>query len=143
MKHTYVLLLLLCLIYSGTAELFAQNILDNKVYRVTAYKKGNPIITSTSNYAEVIPKLSFYIPSAFTPNDDGINDTFGVKGEGINDFHILIYNRWGEVIFESTNPRQQWDGRYRGQKSEQGTYVYKLYAMGLEMGRTGKVTIIY
>jgi gliding motility-associated-like protein len=143
MKHKHRILLaasILCLFLDGA---LAQNVLDNKVYRVTAYKRGNTNITSTSNYAEVIPQLGLYIPSAFTPNDDGINDTFGVKGEGLGDFHIYIFNRWGEVIYESTNPRQQWDGRYKGNKSEQGTYVYKVYALGLEKGKTGKVTIIY
>jgi gliding motility-associated-like protein len=122
----------------------AQNVLDNKVYRVTAYKRGNNLITSTSNYAEVIPPLSVYIPSAFTPNGDGLNDTFGIKGEGIRDYHIYIYNRWGEVVFESSNPRQQWDGIYQGNPAEQGCYVYKVYANGFDgKGKTGMVTLLY
>lgn len=84
-----------------------------------------------------------YIPSAFSPNGDGINDMFGVKGEGIRDFQILIYNRWGEVIFESTDARKQWDGMFKGNPVEQGTYVYKLYASGIMKAKTGAVTVIY
>lgn len=129
--------------YVCATGVLAQHVTDNKVYRVIAYKKGNNSIYSVSNYAEVIPPISMYIPSAFTPNEDGINDTFGVKGEGISNFHIYIYNRWGELIFESTNPKQQWDGRCNGNKSEQGTYVYKVYASGLEKGKTGVVSIVY
>jgi gliding motility-associated-like protein len=139
-KHTLLLAtLFLFLIH----EVKSQDIIDNKVYRVTAYKKGNNTINSVSNYAEVIPPLSIYIPSAFTPNNDGINDTFGVKGEGITNFHIYIYNRWGELLFETTNPKQQWDGNFKGRKSEQGTYVYKLMASGMTKERTGMVNLIY
>jgi gliding motility-associated-like protein len=100
-------------------------------------------VTSTSNYAEVIPPVSIYIPSAFTPNGDGLNDTFGVKGEGIRDFHIMIFNRWGEVLFESTNPNKQWDGKFAGAKVEQGTYVYKLFAFENSRDRTGVVNVVY
>lgn len=121
----------------------AQNVLDNKIYRVTAYRRGAPDITSTSNYAEVIPPLSIYIPNAFTPNGDGMNDAFGVKGEGIRDFHLYVYNRWGEVIFETTNPKQQWDGSYAGQPVEQGTYVYQVFAANLgRNSKTGSVTLV-
>ena len=131
--------------FMGTALMSrAQNILDNKVYRVTAHKRGNTTITSMSNYAEVIPPLHIYIPSAFTPNGDGINDTFGAKGEGIQNYHLYVYNRWGQVIFESTNPNQQWDGKYAGQPAEQGTYVYQLFASGVgDKGKTGSVSLIY
>ncbi|MFN8166203.1 MAG: gliding motility-associated C-terminal domain-containing protein [Bacteroidia bacterium] len=127
-----------------TSSLRAQNILDNKIYRVTAYKKGDNSITSTSNYAEVIPPVSIYIPSAFTPNGDGINDAFFVKGEGIRDFHLYIYNRWGEVIFESTNAKSQWDGTFQGKPVQQDVYVYQVFANGLSpKGKTGSVTVIY
>ncbi|MCX6290547.1 MAG: gliding motility-associated C-terminal domain-containing protein [Bacteroidetes bacterium] len=121
----------------------AQNILDNKLYRVNAYKKGDHQVVSTSNYAEVIPPLSVFIPNAFTPNGDGINDTFGVKGEGIQNYTLRIFNRWGEVVFESLNPKQQWDGTVKGNPAQSDTYVYKLFAYGSEsVARTGSVTLV-
>ncbi len=134
-----------CLLFALISNsIHAQNIIDNKVYRVTAHKAGNNTIASTSNYAEVIPPLGLYIPSAFTPNGDGINDTFGVKGEGIVDYHLFIYNRWGVVIFESTNPKIQWDGIYKGSKVEEGTYVYQVFASGISAkGKTGSVSLVY
>jgi len=122
----------------------AQSVLDNNTYRVTAHKRGNTSITSTSNYADITPPLHLYIPSAFTPNGDGLNDTFGIKGEGIKNYHIYIYDRWGEMLFESTNPKQQWDGTVGGQRAQQGVYTYLLLASGVESkGKTGTVTIVY
>jgi gliding motility-associated-like protein len=136
--------ILTVLLAAFTGSLSAQNVLDNKIYRVTAYKKGDNSITSTSNYAEVIPPVSIYIPSAFTPNGDGLNDAFFVKGEGIQNFRIFIYNRWGEVIFESDNAKSQWDGNYQGKPVESGVYVYQVFANGLSSkGKTGSVTVVY
>jgi gliding motility-associated-like protein len=137
----FALILIASLVTSGL--LSAQNVLDNKTYRVTGYKGGNHIITSTSNYAEIIPPLSIFIPDAFTPNGDGINDTFGVKGEGLQNFTMRIFNRWGEVVFESINPKQQWDGTYNGKPVQCDTYVYQLFASGLgSEARTGSVTLV-
>ena len=144
MKSIRKFIFLTSFIFGSALGLRAQNVLENKVYRVTAYKRGNTAVMSTSNYAEVIPPISIYIPSAFTPNGDGLNDTFGIKGEGVSDFHIYIYDRWGEIIFESTEARKQWDGKYKGQQVEQGTYVYQLFASGVtSKGKTGSVTVVY
>src|ERR1041385_5129573 len=115
----------------------AQNVIDNKIYRVTAYQKGNNNIVSVSNYAEVIPKPRLYIPSAFTPNNDGINDVFGVNGEGLQNFHIMVYDRWGQVIFETTNPHQNWDGKYKGVQVESGVYTYEIFVKGFGSPKTG------
>jgi gliding motility-associated-like protein len=140
-KIPFAMIVIAASIISNT--LFAQNVLDNKVYRVTAYKNGNPGIMSVSNYVEVVPPLSVFIPDAFTPNGDGINDLFGVKGEGLTNFNLRIFNRWGEVLFESSNPKQQWDGTYKGKPVQGDTYVYQLYASGLGSKiRTGSVTLV-
>ncbi len=126
-----------------TNSLFAQDLVENKTYRVTAYKGGNNNIVSVSNYAEVIPPLSVFIPNAFTPNGDGINDTFGVKGEGIKKFTMRIFDRWGEVIFESHSPKQQWDGTYEGKPAQSDVYVYQFTAAGEKAEtKSGSVTLV-
>jgi gliding motility-associated-like protein len=126
-----------------TNSLFAQDVLDNKIYRVTAYKTSNLNVTSTSNYAEVNPHLSVFIPNAFTPNGDGINDTFGVKGEGIKNFTMRIYDRWGEVIFETRSAKQQWDGTYNGKPAQSDVYVYQFTAVGDKSEtKSGSVTLV-
>jgi len=68
--------------------------------------------------------VSVYIPNAFTPNDDGINDIFYIYGRGIVKVHLKIFNRWGELIFESTDQTVGWDGTYRGKPMNPGVYAY-------------------
>ena len=121
----------------------AQDVLPNKIYRITAYKSGDNTVKSVSNYAEVIPPVSIFIPSAFTPNDDGINDSFGVKGEGIQNYQMLIYDRWGQVIYSSSNPHEHWDGKYNNEPVENGVYVYEVFAKGFgKHPKTGSVTLL-
>ncbi|MBL7888029.1 MAG: gliding motility-associated C-terminal domain-containing protein [Bacteroidia bacterium] len=69
---------------------------------------------------------AFYIPNAFTPNGDGVNDLFGAVGIDVHDFEISIFNRWGELIFTSTNLQDHWDGKYQQRDVAQSVYVYKL-----------------
>ncbi len=57
-----------------------------------------------------------FIPNAFTPNDDGINDEFLIKGRGIGIYHISIFNRWGETVYEGNDAKLSWDGRLPTQK---------------------------
>ncbi|UAY53107.1 LamG-like jellyroll fold domain-containing protein [Ferruginibacter albus] len=70
-----------------------------------------------------------YIPTAFTPNGDGSNDYFrilGITNIAYRNYYLMIYNRWGNKVFESQNPSICWDGRYNNQPAETGSYVYYL-----------------
>jgi gliding motility-associated-like protein len=69
-------------------------------------------------------EASIYIPNAFTPNQDGNNDVFYVYGRGFADFHLKIFDRWGELVFESFNQNDGWDGTYRGKLLNPGVFVY-------------------
>lgn len=102
-----------------------------KRYRVTAFKAANTSITSLSNIAEAAPKSTLYIPSAFTPNGDGINDRFGVKALNITQFNLKIFNRWGELIFETDDVGDLWDGTYKGEAiTSTDVFVYTVTATG-------------
>lgn len=102
----------------------------SRKYRVVAYKTGSPQVFSISNEVDIIPQMAFYIPNTFTPNGDGLNDTFGISGEAIKDFNLQIFNRWGQLVFQSGNPNERWDGSFNGEKVPQGVYVYRLSAQG-------------
>lgn len=66
-----------------------------------------------------------YVPNAFTPNRDGLNDILKAIPVGISDFHYFrIYDRWGKQVFISTNPANGWDGRISGNELISGTYIW-------------------
>jgi len=93
---------------------------------------------------EVIPVFSFYIPNSFTPDNDGINDEFFGKGEFYTDYAFYIYDRWGELIFETSDDQFHWDGSFKGTQVKQGTYVYKFNVVdwkGDEHRYDGHVTL--
>jgi len=115
-------------------------------YRVSAVKNGSSSVSSLSNVADVVPKPLVYIPNAFTPNGDGLNDGFGVKAEGIQEFLMEIYNRWGELIFSTTDINELWDGTYKGKKLDNTeVFVYKVTAQGIDNQTqrfNGRVTLV-
>ena len=76
---------------------------------------------------KVEPVYTFYIPSSFTPDDDGHNEFFYGQGEYYDEYNMYIYDRWGEMIFESADDRYPWDGTYKGEQVQQGTYIYRFY----------------
>ncbi|MEZ4757858.1 MAG: gliding motility-associated C-terminal domain-containing protein [Flavobacteriales bacterium] len=87
------------------------------------------------------PKL----PNAFSPNGDGVNDTFFVRGGPFETIDLKIYNGWGELIFQTTDPTFGWDGTHDGKHAINGVYVYSVVATtvdGLLHDRTGKVTLV-
>lgn len=74
---------------------------------------------------KVEPIVTFYIPSAFTPDEDGINETFFGVGESIITYNMKISDRWGELLFESNSPDYPWDGKYKGKPVDSGLYIYE------------------
>jgi len=71
---------------------------------------------------------NFYVPNAFSPEGDGLNDEFKVIGNSdkISSFHMYIFNRWGALVFESKDISLGWDGEYKGKPAPQGAYVFKI-----------------
>jgi gliding motility-associated-like protein len=119
---------------------------DTRKYRVTAYKNGNNSITSLSNTVDVVPYMNIYIPNSFTPNGDGLNDTFGAVGEAIGQYKMQVFNRWGQLVFETNSHKNQWDGTFDGEPVPTGLYVYKMEAKGKAGNLThkeGTVTVVY
>ncbi len=79
---------------------------------------------------EVIADFTFYVPNAFTPNHDDINEIFLAYGTYIKEFHIMIFDRWGNLIFESNDLLKGWNGKVQNGKSnmlvEEDVYVWKV-----------------
>lgn len=72
----------------------------------------------------------YYIPNAFTPNNDGFNDKLEPVVIGATEFEILIYNRWGQIVFRSENPAQFWDGTFNGVPCQEDVYAYRIKFKG-------------
>jgi gliding motility-associated-like protein len=85
------------------------------------------------------------VPSAFTPNGDGKNDKVFVRGFGIAQMNFRIYNRLGQVVFESGSPSYGWDGKFKGKEMNAGVFAYKL-TIKLQNGdfqiRSGNLTLL-
>ena len=112
------------------SSLFGQNT-AGEVFRVVAFKKNDNSIQSLSNQVKVKPKLHIYIPDAFSPDGDGINDLFSAVSDNVDVFTMRIYNRWGELIYTSSDITETWDGKFRGEKANQDAYVYLIEAKRL------------
>ena len=77
----------------------------------------------------LVPPLYYYLPNAFSPNGDDINDLFVGKGVGVTDFQLYIYNRWGNLVFSTTSINDPWDGTLpSGKQAPVDVYVVKATA---------------
>jgi len=87
-----------------------------------------------------------YVPNAFTPNNDGHNDVLRVKPIGIRSFdYFAVYNRWGQLVFKTTDYKVGWDGTFKGEKLVQETFVYIAQATdykGRPLVRKGTVIML-
>lgn len=109
-------------------------------YRVIAFNESGTVHSVSSKAWAVMPS-EVYLPNAFSPNGDGLNEEFGIvgnsignfKGHDIKQFKLTIYNKWGELIFKSNKADNGWDGTTnKGEKAPLGNYVYKIKAHGLD-----------
>jgi gliding motility-associated-like protein len=98
--------------------------------------------------AEVCVPLIF-IPSAFTPDGDNLNDVLYPIVNNLVAYNFRILNRWGQTVFYSIDPNEGWDGKYNGADEVPGTYVYRVNFEGLDFEgsklkgkRFGTITLI-
>lgn len=98
-----------------------------------------------SSIVHVIFESNLYIPNTFTPNSKDGNDVFKAVAENITNFHLEIYNRWGDNIISLNDIHESWDGTYNGIPCKDGTYTWKLRyidSFGLEHKKTGHVNLL-
>lgn len=86
-----------------------------------------------------------FLPNAFSPNGDGQNDVLYLRGEHIERFELIIYNRWGQMVFRSNDLEYGWDGTFNGEEAPLGVYGYHLEVEcigGLRFSRKGNINLI-
>ena len=97
------------------------------VYTISVVFNSTSGCSDSTSYIVNVAKCSetlVYIPSAFTPDNDALNDGLGIKLYNVATFSLYIYNRWGEKLFQSADILNQWDGTYRNEICKQDVYVY-------------------
>lgn len=103
---------------------------NKKTYRVTLYAYSeNGCIDSIVKPITYTPQLIYYIPNTFTPDSDEYNNIFKpIFSSGYNSekYTFMIFNRWGEIIFETAQIEEGWNGNYHNLKSPDGVYTWKL-----------------
>ncbi|GAB5421983.1 MAG: hypothetical protein Crog3KO_25860 [Crocinitomicaceae bacterium] len=110
---------------------------------LTAYSnEGCP--AQAVKYVHVFSDYTIYVPNAFTPDGSGVNEIFKPVMDGFdpNDYELIIFNRWGDIIFESHNMEVGWDGTYAGQdfQTQDGVYTWKITA-GIENTNDTKIFV--
>lgn len=87
----------------------------------------------------------FFVPNAFSPNGDGLNDVWRIYGNTITKLHVTVWNQYGQRIFESSSQQQGWDGTYKGKVQPVGVYVYHLevtFQGGKTATKDGDINIV-
>lgn len=93
----------------------------------------------------VKPVDAFYAPNSFTPDGDGINDYFHIEGYNFEQTELMIFDRWGELLFKGDGPSAKWDGRANGFDAKTDVYVWKAkveFATGIKKEYIGHVTLL-
>jgi len=86
--------------------------------------KFDETVDSVTVVVEDCPVNNLIIVNAFTPNADGVNDVFHIKGTNIKTLHAKIINRWGQELYKWDDAQGGWDGRYKGKDVGAGAYFY-------------------
>jgi len=103
-------------------------------YAVKANPNTAGLVISVSNPARFTKEANLYAPTAFTPNGDGLNDTFTVAGQYIVKMELLVFDRWGALVY-ATEKNEPWNGTKEGKPLTEGAYVWKVNITDLA-GRT-------
>ena len=113
---------------------------ENPLYLFTNHGEWDVMLTAwnengctdeVTHVVTITNEFNVYVPNTFTPNGDGLNDVFKpefITAKDIEFYKLSIFNRWGEVIFETTDPMEAWSGNVRGGDyfTDSGVYTYQL-----------------
>ncbi|OFX20540.1 MAG: hypothetical protein A2033_01100 [Bacteroidetes bacterium GWA2_31_9] len=121
------------------------SVLESGEYIVIVYNFCDTLINATS--VEMIDCNSYLdVPSAFSPNEDGINDVLYAIGKNVENINFIIFDRWGEKVFQSTDLSIGWNGAYKGNKLESDVFMYYISASSTSDGslleKKGSITLV-
>lgn len=114
---------------------------STKIVCYAIFTNGGDTVSFTKEYWDETEPITISIsesrldmPNAFSPNGDGINDIYKAKEgyQSLVEFHAAIYNRWGQKLYEWTDPADGWDGKFNGKDVAQGVYFCRVEAKGAD-----------
>jgi gliding motility-associated-like protein len=117
---------------------------QNLMFRMKTTSSDGRI--SYSNIKPLNFSLKVLVPSAFTPNGDGMNDTFKVYATFLKSYSLQIFDRWGNIIFTSIDPNEEWNGKINNSPPQNSEYVYTINAEGqdgTQLQKSGIINIIF
>lgn len=130
-------------VYKSTERIATRNDRDMRytfsepgAYRVVCAVNNASCCSSDSSEVNVqISESYLAVPNVFTPNGDGKNDEFRVAYRSLKEFHCWVYNRWGKLVYEWTDPSKGWDGTINGRPAAEGAYYYVIRALGTDAAK--------
>jgi gliding motility-associated-like protein len=111
---------------------------------LTGYNEGGCMDVYSLDLCIYDP-VELFVADAFSPNGDGVNDFLFVRGNGLVELDFLVYNRWGQKVFESHDVNLGWDGTFKGMMLNSEVFVYYVYAVtrqGVEIEAKGDVSLV-
>ena len=104
-------------------------------YRVVCKVNNSDCSADSMEMKVNISESYLRVPNVFTPDGNGKNDEFRVAYRSIREFHCWVYNRWGKLVYEWTDPAKGWDGTINGRPAAEGAYFYVIRAMGTDAAK--------
>jgi gliding motility-associated-like protein len=136
--------------YNQNDELISNNsilnVFEQGEYYVFVIDQNGCSDYSNSTVVNVVPRSEIFVPNSFTPNSDKHNELFIIHGQNIKSFSLKIFDRWGDLLFESNDINKYWDGFYLGKKVEQNKYMYQINIVGednIPFSKSGIINVIY
>lgn len=115
-------------------------------YQIKGYENpGTHTATSQSNIIYLIQPPLLWVPTSFTCNEDNLNDQWGITPVFVKDYHLMVFNRWGQKVFETFNKKQQWNGVYNGHDSKENVFAWVVTFTGWDKKsykNRGTVTVL-
>lgn len=110
-------------------------------YSVVLCVSNDHCALDSVSFKVIVSQSDIWVPNVFTPNGDGDNDEFRVVYRSIKEFHCWVYNRWGMLVYQWSDPAKGWDGTIGGRPAAEGAYFYVIRALGTDADENAKYTL--
>ena len=135
-------------IYKSTELLVTRNDQDIRytfsepgAYRIVCAVNNSHCTSDSTEMSVQISESYLAVPNVFTPNGDGKNDEFRVAYRSLREFQCWVYNRWGKLVYEWTDPAKGWDGTINGRPAAEGAYFYVIRALGTDADKNASYSM--